>query len=189
MFLYKENWNIRFISKIQLNLPFYIEESLDIFKWKIELINNIDFICENEKISYIDNWKIVSCFLKKEIFNILSKYECWLLIDNWGFTFKWWNILQKNIDEKTIKIEKEFQNTIKQFTIWYSQVEIDSWARKVEEAKKIIALDTSVFITALCIEWETEIELADKILTNSENFAIAYAEAEKVKRQKLKDLI
>ena len=98
------------------------------------------------------------------------------------YYFKYWkDIIQE--------IEQEFQNSINQFTAWYSQAEIDSWTRKVEEAKIFIeSWISSLFLSALCIEWETETELAEKILTNSDIFANAYALAEKTKRQKLKDL-
>lgn len=98
--------------------------------------------------------------------------------------------LQKIHTEKSniYEIEKEFQDSINKFSAWYSQAEIDSWTRKVEEAKLYIETWTSAFITWLCIQGENESDLAEKILANSDLFATTYVNAEQIKRQKLKDL-
>ena len=89
---------------------------------------------------------------------------------------------------KTEIINQSFQNSINQFTSNYSQAEIDTWKLKEEEAIKTLESWWTTFINNLCIEWETPEELATKILANADIFKTAYAEAEKIKRQKLKDL-
>lgn len=95
------------------------------------------------------------------------------------------NIKQKEKD----LIEQEFQDTIKLITAWYSQAEIDSWERKIEEANKVIAGWTSAFLDSLCIWIETATDLATKILAKADEYALAYAGAEKVKREKLSALL
>ena len=92
------------------------------------------------------------------------------------------------IEYKTGIINKEFQNSINLFTSDYSQAEIDSWTRKVEEAKKVMNLEASTFIEWLIIEWETVDWLATTILEKAELFSVAYANAEKIKRQAIKNL-
>ena len=96
--------------------------------------------------------------------------------------------IQTNFQYKVEKINQEFNNEINQFTAWYSQAEIDSWKLKEEEANKVLLWETSDFLNNLCIEWETVEDLANKIIKNAWLFKTAYANAEKTKRQKLKDL-
>lgn len=102
------------------------------------------------------------------------------------YEYKNWKVIIKKQD--ILKINKDFQNSINQLTAGYSQAEIDSWNKKVEEAKKVIAGETSAFINALVIEWETAEWLSKVILQKADEYSLAYATAEKTKRQALKDL-
>lgn len=102
-------------------------------------------------------------------------------------SLEWYKFIQEKILEKDL-IEKEFQDTIQLFSSWYSQVEIDSWEIKVKEAEKVLNWETSEFLNTLVIEWETVEELVTKILQNSQDFQLAFANAEKIKREKLKTL-
>lgn len=85
-------------------------------------------------------------------------------------------------------IEKEFKNSIAILTEWYTQEEIDSWERKIEEAKKVIKWEDSEFLSALLLEWENIKDMAEIILYRANIFAIEYAKIERRKRQKIKDL-
>ena len=100
-----------------------------------------------------------------------------------------WKIyLESNFEYDTVLINSEFQNSINQFTAWYSQLEINTWNEKQTEAKIVLDWWTSTFLEELCIEWETPEELADKIIVNVWLFKTAYALAEVTKRTALKNL-
>lgn len=100
--------------------------------------------------------------------------------------------ISKNPTEEQIKkiweIKNEFQETVLQFSSWYSQVEIDSWETKIKEAEKVIDWIESEILEALCVEWELVEELANKILVNAQNYTLAYMNAEKTMREKIKAL-
>lgn len=102
-------------------------------------------------------------------------------------SLEWYKFTQCDLMEEDI-INKEFQSAIDQFTTWYSQAEIDSWDLKVEEAKIVLDWWDSLFLNALCIEGETVSELATLISQRAETFKMAFADAEKIKRQAIKDL-
>lgn len=146
---------------------------------KIAIYDNDDnkwefILLENKKRYYIDN-------IEKDII------------------IRWWDIINWVISEteKSIKnsiklskqyINKEFNNSISKITTWYTQAEIDTFKTKEEEAKIVLEWWTSEFLEKLLIEWETIEELAEKIMKNAEEYKTAFAKAEQIKRQALKDL-
>jgi len=105
-----------------------------------------------------------------------------------------WYLYIINDDEKLEKKETknsvnyEFNKEVEQFTSWYTRYEIDSWHMKIKEAEKVLNWWESVFLMWIIIEWETVEELAQKIMDKANAFKIAYANAEKTKREKLKNI-
>jgi len=97
----------------------------------------------------------------------------------------WIEVLK--IQEKEI-IEKEFQETIKTFTEWYSQAEIDTWVTKVDEAKNVLNWEVSDLLNALLIEWENIEDFSVNILQKAAEYSNIYLTAEKLKREKIKAL-
>lgn len=85
-------------------------------------------------------------------------------------------------------IEKEFQNTIKSITAWYTQAEIDTWNTKVAEAKKVLAGWTSTLINSLLLKWETAKVFATNVLAKASAYSKVYCDAERKKREALKSL-
>lgn len=85
-------------------------------------------------------------------------------------------------------INKQFQDRIDQFTVWYSQAEIDTWQTKVDEAKKVQAWEISDLLNALVIEWETVEDLAWNILLKAEEYSNIYLFAEQRKREDIKKI-
>jgi len=85
---------------------------------------------------------------------------------------------------------KKFNDTLEVINSKYTQVEKDSFEIKRQEAEKVLndETHTSSFLTDLCVEWETQTELANKIMTNSEAYQNLYASAEKNLRQSLKEI-
>ncbi len=102
-------------------------------------------------------------------------------------SLEWYKFIQAELSEKDL-VEQEFQNSIKQLTEWFSQAEIDSFDKKVSEAQKVLNGETSVFLNTLCVEWEKVEDLANLILARNDAFELAYAQAEQIKRTKLKEL-
>lgn len=85
-------------------------------------------------------------------------------------------------------IEENFIREVKDLTTWYSQEEIDSWEKKQEEAKKVLAGEKSEFLETLAVEWENVEDLAKLILGRAEIYAIEFAKIENRKRQEIKEL-
>ncbi len=85
-------------------------------------------------------------------------------------------------------INKQFQDRINQFSAWYSQAEIDTWKAKIEESEKVIAWETSELLESLVIEWETVLELAEKIMSKASEYSQIYIHAEKIKREEIKKI-
>lgn len=85
-------------------------------------------------------------------------------------------------------INKQFQDRVNQFSAWYSQAEIDTWKAKVEEAEKVLAWETSTLLESLVIEWETVLELAEKIMSKASDYFQIYIHAEKTKREEIKKI-
>ena len=96
--------------------------------------------------------------------------------------------LEKDKEDKIKIINRTFQDTIKQFTGWYSQAEIDTWKAKIEESEKVIAWGTSELLESLVIEWETTLELAEKIMSKASEYSQIYIHAEKIKREEIKKI-
>ena len=115
-------------------------------------------------------------------------YNIYLNEDNKLITEEPIEITTEFIEHKSKEIEQTFQNTVRQFSAWYSQAEIDSWDIKEAEAKIVDWGGSSEFLTDLLISWETVEELATKVLNNATTYRLAFAKAEQVKRQALKDL-
>ena len=147
----------------------------------------------------IKDWKILSSssseisqdwiksveidFTKEE----LEKINKWCLYENWKIV-ETPEYLENIKEEEIQKIYEEFENTIKQITAWYTQAEIDTWATKVEEAKKVIAGGTSDLLSSLLLEWENLLDFAKKILQKAKEYSEIYYKAEKTKREKLKNI-
>ena len=85
-------------------------------------------------------------------------------------------------------IEYKFNKDTEILSRWISQEEKNTWDLKVIEATKVLNWETSEFITALLKDWETETQLAEKILKNSKNYNLAYARIEQWKRNELAKL-
>lgn len=100
------------------------------------------------------------------------------------------NKLQRLSTKKSDLYEayKKFNDTLEVINSKYTQVEKDSFEIKKQEAEKVLNDEnyTSSFLTALCVEWETQTDLANKIMTNSEAYQTLYATAEKNLREDLK---
>lgn len=92
------------------------------------------------------------------------------------------------IEYKTNIINKDFERSCALLTEWYTAVEINSWERKIAEAKKVVAGETSDFLDALCVEGEKVLDLAKLILARADAYAIEFAKIEKRKREALKSL-
>jgi len=194
MYWYTKNWILKFISKEKLNLPFYIEEEVVSFeKTKIEIMNELvewDYFWYFDIIIYKSNWIVAWHWFNKFIEKMFWLYWWEIIIDNdWWFHFEWGTTSEYYKWESIKKINDKFQTSIKQFTAWYSQVEIDSWKTKEEEATNVINWIPSTFIDELLITGESSIDLANKIKANAILFRTAYANAEQTKRQALKNLI
>ena len=85
-------------------------------------------------------------------------------------------------------IEYKFNKDTEILSRWISQEEKNTWDLKVIEATKVLNWETSEFITSLLKDWETETQLAEKILKNSKNYNLAYARIEQWKRNELAKL-
>ena len=86
------------------------------------------------------------------------------------------------------KANKNFDKKIKNIMKDYTEEEKRSFDIKLKEANKIKEGWQSTFLETLCIEWETVEELANKIITNSNNFQLAYASIEKELRENTKKI-
>lgn len=93
----------------------------------------------------------------------------------------------ERIDTKE-SINYEFEEALKIIKNWYSQSEIDSWDLQLSEAQKVIDGWTSEFIIWMLKEWESEMELATKIINNSVIYKTEFAKALQIKRNKLNSL-
>lgn len=94
----------------------------------------------------------------------------------------------QDIKEKQELIDKVYQDFNEKLAVInskYTPEERETFEIKRVEAEKVLGGWTSAFLEALCIEWETVEELANKIKTNSENFQELYASAEKKLREDL----
>ena len=121
----------------------------------------------------------------------LTEHQKWLEKEFWvvhKLNKDWKMYLEENTKYKKYKIEQEFQDTIKQITWKYSQAEIDTWNKKVTEAKKVLSGWTSDILNSLLIEWETVEDLAKVIIEKADEYSKIYYQAEKTKREKLKEL-
>ena len=117
-------------------------------------------LIKNDKILHLTDVKPD----KKDVnFDIIIEFN----YENWNqYNYIDWDIV-KDIIKMVDTINKEFQNSINQFTAWYSQAEVDTWKFKEEQAIIVDSGGTSEFLTALSIDGETEQELATKILANA----------------------
>lgn len=89
---------------------------------------------------------------------------------------------------KIDQINDEFIRSCAILTQWYTTVEINSWERKIAEAKKVIAGETSEFLETLCVEGEDVEDLATIILARADAYAMEFAKIERRKREELKSL-
>jgi len=118
----------------------------------------------------------------------IDKIQKWCIYKNWKI-IETEEYKQNLLKEEKNKIEKEFQETIKQITAWYSQAEQKGWGLQLTEAKKVLTWNTSIFLQKICDEnWEDINEFAKKIVDKAEQYSIAYAAALWIKQAKLKKL-
>ena len=119
-----------------------------------------------------------------EIFISLLDGEKQKIRDNfWIETIK-----EKTEDLRKKEIENiynEFENSLKPYLEWYTRIDRDSFMKQLEEAKIVKDWWESQMISLMCKEWETAQELAEKIIQNNNLFSLAYAQANKIKREKL----
>lgn len=83
---------------------------------------------------------------------------------------------------------KKFEKTIEEIKLSYTDSERETFTLKLIEANKIINWETSEFISNLCLEDETQTELANKIISNSEAYQNLYSQAEKTLRETLNEI-
>lgn len=89
--------------------------------------------------------------------------------------------------EKIEEIEEEFKQTIQTLESGYSEEERQGWELQKTEARKVIAGWTSDILNLICAEnGENVSDFANKIKTNSDNLAKAYAIALGIKQKKIK---
>ncbi len=92
------------------------------------------------------------------------------------------------IEYKTKKIETEFKISVSKIKSWYSQEEIDAWAKDEEQARLVLSGWTSTYLEWCIIKGETVEEFAEKIMVKVWIYETIFSEAKRIKRQKLKDL-
>lgn len=131
----------------------------------------------------IDNTKV------KLTEDIILKLKDWYWIDyiNWNISIIETDKSIKIMKEKKIElIDKEFKNTIKLLTAWYSKEEQDWWNSQLEWAKSILVWGTSLLLETIVIEtWEDIQILAQNIINKADFFEIEYARALWIKRAKI----
>lgn len=89
---------------------------------------------------------------------------------------------------KVDQINDEFTRSVAILTEWYTAIEINSWERKIAEAKKVVAGEKSEFLETLCVEGEKVLDLAKIILARADAYSMEFAKIERRKREALKSL-
>lgn len=153
--------------------------------WKVYLQTHIPEIEWYEAVTELNKLDIVNN-------HVTELNNSYINFTKYNKTLNYFKAINWDVEAKERyieQVEQDFLFEVNKFSAWYSQVEIDSWKTKEEEAKIVEAGGTSEFLTALCVSWETEQDLSIKIITNATAFRIAYAQAEQIKREKLNTLI
>lgn len=176
------------------------ETPLQIWKWieerEIKTIFQTPYLEDNEIIEYKNSQEFQE--KKNDKFLLENKEEIEKLKNYWYIiTIEDFKIIKSDTElslfkkEKESKdkilndINKEFQETYKTITSGYLPEEIASWDYQIQEAKNVHWWGNSNFLTRMLKDWETLTELKDKILNNETLFKNAYADAIKIKRDKL----
>ncbi len=149
----------------------------------------------------IENWKLIwSCenkitqqwcetieinFTQEQINKLQNgcKYENGEIIETPEY-------LEKQMKAEIQKADFEFQKAVQELTAEYTPEEINSFPKKEEEAKKVLADENYVseFLTATLLEWESQEVLSEKIIENANAYSMAYASFEKELRRKTKEI-
>jgi len=159
------------------------KDNSSIYIWE-----NIEFVSENQtKCWKALFWMIWSKdWIIEDIDSFPTDWEAWkyLFID-WEFILdqKKEEIRKENIQKEAYK---EFVESLEIINEKYTRDEQQTFDLKLREAEKVLSGWESVFLTALCVDWETTKELAETIKINSINYQMLYAQAEKILREKLK---
>ena len=137
---------------------------------------------DGKGIYFIENWeKIYVTENEKDLLFNGCKYENGEIIETSEYK-------ESQMKAEIKQADLEFQKAVKELTVEYTPEEVSSFAKKEEEAKKVLADNTYVseFLTGTLLEWETQEELAEKIIANANAYSNAYAYHEKVLREKTK---
>lgn len=92
------------------------------------------------------------------------------------------------MNQEISNINLEFEKTISKLKEWYSESEIAMWDMQYTEALRVEAWATWTMLENILVEWETEQELAETIIRNSQGYYPLATAALKKKRQAIKDL-
>lgn len=91
-------------------------------------------------------------------------------------------------NEKLLKITETFKSAVTELKKWYSEDEIATWSWQYTEALRVKEWATKTMLEDITIAGETEMQLADKILANSEGYYPAFTKLLREKRQAESDL-
>lgn len=85
-------------------------------------------------------------------------------------------------------ILKEFENSLKPLLADYTTIDTLSFDMQLREAQKVVDWWTSDVLSVMVKTGETVLQLANKIIANNTYYSLAYAQANKIKREKLEEL-
>lgn len=147
-----------------------------------------------------ETWKIMAYndeLFKKEWCEIIEKdfteEELKKIQD--GYLYIDWVFIESDESRAKEKQEaidytyKTFNESLSMIESNYTDKERETFELKRQEAEKVIAGWESAFLSALCLEWETVSDLANKIKANSEAYQLIYASAEKELREKKEKIL
>lgn len=136
------------------------------------------------------NWKEFETIEELEAdteFASLSDIQKATIIDSFWIT----TINEVSEDSKEIakqNILKEFENSLKPLLADYTTIDTLSFDMQLRESQKVIAGWTSDVLSAMVKTGETVLQLANKIIANNTYYSLAYAQANKIKRERLEEL-
>lgn len=151
------------------------------------------------------DWIVMSYWINKvtvtggSIMHIDPTPEQWDILNAWAGVIDGEIVILESAKKVFIasaikKINKTFSETIAEVKKHYSEDEIESWQLQYTEALRVKNWETWTMLESILLEdddgnkIETEEELADKIIANSEQYYSIYTPALKAKRIALKKL-